>query len=55
MEIRKGIDTKAKYDGHCASEFLFEVISNNMVSGDDSDSSLTEELVTLIKNQAPVV
>ena len=39
MELSKGMDTKAKYDGQRAYEilFIFEVsVNSNMVSGDYS-------------------
>ena len=55
MELSKGIDTKAKYDGQCAREIFIEGSINNMVNGDDSakkaHSCLLLKKVALIKNQ----
>ena len=56
MELSKGIDTKAKYDGQRAREIFIEGIINNMVNGDDSAKkgtqlSLIEESHIKIKSE----
>ena len=59
MELSKGIDTRAEYDGQRSREISLFEVSNNMVSGDDSAKkgtqlSLIEESCINKKFEKPI-